>query len=163
MNIGGAEITIGIYEGEHIKLDNHLPTQRHIAVTVSRADLVKAAKKAHALVKAKGMGTTGSALAQWNAEKSLTLAPFYGQEEQAKVRGAKVTASITHGTTDHVQGHTLTLNARFLLDALDTFTGDTVTLHLQAAETASSSRPSCSPTATRSPVTDTGTCSNRPG
>ncbi|WP_246144935.1 hypothetical protein, partial [Actinacidiphila oryziradicis] len=44
LNIGGAEITIGIYEGEHINLDNHQPTQRHAAVTVSRADLVKAGR-----------------------------------------------------------------------------------------------------------------------
>jgi DNA polymerase-3 subunit beta len=106
-----------------------------VARNLAAADTqLRDAKKAHALAKAKGMGTTGSALAQWDAEGSLTLAPFYGQEEQAKVRGAKVTATISHGTTHHVQGHTLTLNARFLLDALDTFTGDTVTLHLQAAD-----------------------------
>jgi hypothetical protein len=53
---------------------------------------VKAARKTHALVKAKGMTTTGSALAAWDAEGWLTLAPYYGEDEQAKVRGTKVTA-----------------------------------------------------------------------
>ncbi len=31
LNIGGAEITTDIYEGEHIKLDNHPPTQYRYA------------------------------------------------------------------------------------------------------------------------------------
>jgi len=129
LTIGTADITIRMYEGDFPPADNYLPTKRHNAVTLGRASIAKAAKKAQALTKAKGI-TAGTACIQWDDEGGVTLAPYYGEEEQAKVRGAKVDAEITDGPPEHVHGRVLAINARFLLDALDAFTGDTVTLHL---------------------------------
>ncbi|MCX4515901.1 hypothetical protein OHA27_37930 [Streptomyces sp. NBC_01619] len=138
--IGTAEITIRRYPDGFPKVESFFPAERHLAVSVSRTAVAKAAKKAHALTKAKGI-TGGSAMAEWDADGGMTLAPYYGCEDQARVKGAKVTAHIAHGSAADLQGRTLTLDAEYLLTALDAFTSDTVTLHLQADSNGQFDRP----------------------
>ncbi|WP_405594126.1 hypothetical protein OG741_01075 [Streptomyces sp. NBC_01410] len=51
------------------------------------------------------------------------------------------TATITHGSADVVRGSILSLNPAFLLDALGTFTGDTITLHIRGMKEGQAAKP----------------------
>lgn len=134
--IGSAELTLRTVSADDFPhLQKLIPTtaDTDTAVTVTRASLIKAGKKAHALLKAKGMAG-GHALFQWDAAAAMTLAPGIGSEEQDKVRGAAVTSSVARGDAAALQGRRMAMNAAFLLVALDAFTSDTVTIHLPRAQ-----------------------------
>ncbi|MEU4095959.1 hypothetical protein [Streptomyces sp. NPDC026673] len=94
--------------------------------------MLSAARKAQALTRARNMDHR-FALIRWDDEGAMTLAPWYA-EEQARVRGAEVTARISDGSAADMTGRALLLTGRFLLNALDAFASQTVTLHLTDAE-----------------------------
>ncbi|MFF3247749.1 hypothetical protein ACFYWY_29420 [Streptomyces sp. NPDC002870] len=47
----------------------------------------------------------------------------------------------THGSADTLQGNLLALNPAFLLDALGTFTGDSITLHIREMKDGQTTKP----------------------
>lgn len=134
LTIGETELTIRSNDSDDFPQWRILmPTERVAAVTADRAGMVKAAKKAAALGKAKG-GNGMAVRLDWHPDGRMTLAPQLGEDEQAKVRGATVPADTTSAEPARLHGRTLALNARYLLEALDAFAGDSVTLHLSAVE-----------------------------
>ncbi|QKV90372.1 hypothetical protein HUT19_41180 [Streptomyces sp. NA02950] len=143
LTMGTTEVTIHCEMRDFLFLNPYFPRESHTALTVNRTAMVNATKKGHALATAKGVAAEYvTVTAQWNADGELTLAPYVGDdEEQARVRGVKVPADITHGRGAHVPGATLTLGTGYLLDALSAFSSDTVTLHLGESENGQFRRP----------------------
>ncbi|WP_406510474.1 hypothetical protein [Streptomyces sp. NBC_00212] len=59
------------------------------------------------------------------------LPPRIGDvDQQARVRGVEVPVVFTYGTAETLKDRPSVFNPPFLLDALDSFTGDSLTLHL---------------------------------
>lgn len=128
--IGSVEIVVHGAGGTFPKPDTLMPTGKSLAVEVDRTAMVRAAKKASALAKAKALGVHVVAVAVQDGR--LTLAPrLETAEARARVRGIGVEARTVSGR-DRLEGVPLTVNGGFLLDALDAFSGDTVTLHLRS-------------------------------
>ncbi|WP_329583369.1 DNA polymerase III subunit beta [Streptomyces sp. NBC_01361] len=141
LSMGDTTITIRPLEGELPKYKSLFPTGRDVSVQADRATLVRGAKKCQALIKAKG--ETGSPVAfAWDDDGTLTLAPRIGTEDDhARTKGMTAPAAITHGSVDTLRGNRLSLNAAFLLDALGTFTGDTITLHIRGMADGQTTKP----------------------
>ena len=126
-SVGPVELTVRSREGDFPKVDTLMPTERPTTVEADRAALAKAAKKAHALAKCKGSEYLGIEFAPGGR---MTLTPTMDDvSEQDKVKGVHVDAHVVAGS-DQFLGKPLGLDGRYLLDALETFTGDSVTLHL---------------------------------
>lgn len=114
LTFGHVGITIRPPEGGLPKFKSLIPTDVHTSVTVDRAILVRAVKKAAALIKAKGL-TNLPGVMQWSESGTMTFAPSLAEPaDQARVRGMEVPATLTHGAP--VSGGYLGLNPSFLLE-----------------------------------------------
>ncbi|MFJ5218790.1 hypothetical protein ACIP98_29230 [Streptomyces sp. NPDC088354] len=139
LTIGATEVTIHATSAAAFPSpDTHMPTERHHAVTIDRASMLRAARKAQALTGTRkaqaGTGGYQFVVIRWDHEGAVTLAPWYGPQEQARVRGGSVTSEVKDGAAADLSGRALLLTGRFLLNALDAFASQTVTLHLATAE-----------------------------
>lgn len=129
LSMGDTTITMRSLEDRLPDLKALFPTECDLSVQIDRAAVVRAAKKCQALIKAKGENGAPVAFA-WHGDK-ISLAPRIGTaDDQARTKGMAIPSVNTHGSADVMRGRTLAFNPAFLLDALGTFTSDTLTLHL---------------------------------
>ncbi|WP_331757217.1 hypothetical protein OH782_42090 (plasmid) [Streptomyces sp. NBC_01544] len=141
LSMGDTTITMRPLEGELPRYKSLFPTECDASVQVDRATLVRAAKKCQALISAKGEKGSPVSFA-WSDDGTLTLAPRIGTaDDQARTKGMTIPATITHGSADTVRGNILSHNPAFLLDALGTFSGDTITLHIRGMEEGQTTKP----------------------
>ncbi|MDH2393649.1 DNA polymerase III subunit beta [Streptomyces sp. HNM0663] len=141
LSMGDTTITMRPLEGSLPKHGSLFPTECDTSVRVDRATVVRAAKKCQALIKAKGENGMPVSFG-WDADGTLTLAPRIGTaDEQARTKGMTIPSTITHGSADTLQGNLLALNPGFLLDALGTFTSNTVTLHIREMKDGLTTKP----------------------
>ncbi|MEV5203241.1 DNA polymerase III subunit beta [Streptomyces sp. NPDC053720] len=130
---GTMTITSRPLDGHFPKHSSLFPTERDMVVAIDRDAAVRATKKCQALAKAKGQTLTPVSL-EWDADAILTAAPLLADPaDQARTKGMTIRSAIEHGV-DTLRGNTLCLNPAFLLDALGTFTSDTITLHLRGVK-----------------------------
>ncbi|ORT54224.1 DNA polymerase III subunit beta [Streptomyces sp. CB03238] len=141
LSIGDTTITMRPLEGSLPKHDSLFPTECDTSVRIDRATVVRAAKKCQALIKAKGENGMPVSFA-WNDDGTLTLAPRIGTaDDQARTKGMTIPSTITYGSADTLRGNLLALNPAFLLDALGTFTSDTITLHIREMKDGLTTKP----------------------
>ncbi|MEU3466224.1 DNA polymerase III subunit beta [Streptomyces sp. NPDC006733] len=140
LTVGNTRITMRPLEGGLPKYTSLFPTKRETSIRVERSTLVRAVKKAAALIKAKGENGAAVTLA-WSEDKVLTLFPRIGEDDRARVKGMEIPTAFTHGTADNVRGSSLSFNPALLLDALGTFPADTLTLHLRPMEDGQGKKP----------------------
>lgn len=127
--IGTVEITVHGSVGTFPHPETLMPTGESLAIQADRGAMVRAAKKVAALAKAKALGVHVVAIGV-QPDGRITLAPqLETARERARVRGIEVDACTVSGD-DTLDGSPLTVNGAFLLDALDAFSEDTVTLHI---------------------------------
>ncbi|MFE5804898.1 hypothetical protein [Streptomyces sp. NPDC056491] len=62
-------------------------------------------------------------------------------EDAARTKGMPIPTAIAYGTGEGLRGGIAAFNPGFLLDALGTFTGDTITLHLGEMKDGQISKP----------------------
>ncbi|MCY0945685.1 DNA polymerase III subunit beta [Streptomyces antarcticus] len=132
-----ATLSLGAVTITMRSLDGSLPTYRKLfpetcdtAIRLDRATTVRATKKCQAILTAKGLKNAPVTFV-WDTDGNLTLAPRLDTaEDKARAKGMPVPTAITHGTGETLHGGVAAFNPSFLLDVLNTFTGDTVTLHL---------------------------------
>ncbi|MFI6658193.1 hypothetical protein ACIBL8_22020 [Streptomyces sp. NPDC050523] len=130
-SLGAATITARSLHGALPPYNKLFPKARKASVRIDRATAVRAAKKCHALIKAKGDRYSPVCFA-WADDGTLTLAPRVGGAgDQARIKGMTIPSEVTHGNMDALRATHLPLNPAFLLDALATFTDDAITLHVQ--------------------------------
>lgn len=112
--------------GEFPNLWGMVPTEAlPLAVRTDREALVRAVRKAYALTKAKGP-KVACVLLEFSPA-GITVSPNLGDEKaQARVRGVVVGGEALEGGSLDAP---LATNGTFLLDALGTFAGPTVTVH----------------------------------
>ncbi|GAA2522850.1 DNA polymerase III subunit beta [Streptomyces longisporus] len=140
-SLGGTTITVRSLHGSLPPHNKLFPKTRKASVRIDRATAVRAVKKCHALIKAKG-DKYSPVCFTWADDGTLTLAPRVGEaSDQARVKGMTIPSEITHGTAEAVQGTRLPLNPAFLLNALATFTDDTITLHVQETTDGQATKP----------------------
>lgn len=126
--IGAVEVTVRGREGDFPRVENIMPTEaRPVTVQADRAAMAKAVRKATALAKAKGDGKSVAVRIEFGPDGRMSVAPKVDDEVQAKVRGVAV-ASTTDG---EAPCEALGFNGAYLLDALGSFAGDMITLHIE--------------------------------
>ncbi|MFE6385286.1 DNA polymerase III subunit beta [Nocardiopsis dassonvillei] len=113
-------------DGEFVTYKDILPTTTPGTVVVDRAELVTQTERAAAVLAAKGH--KNSPVTVTVAAGSVRVSPYLGEGAQ-HVRTRALSAR-TSGASDL----TLGLDHHFFADALNTFTGESVTLHLQAPD-----------------------------
>ncbi|MFE9846653.1 hypothetical protein [Streptomyces goshikiensis] len=100
-----------------------------------------AVKKCQAVLNAKGLKDIPVMFA-WDTDGNLTLAPRLDTAGgEARTKGMSIPTTITHGTGEGLRGGLAAFNPGFLRDALGTFTGDTITLHLGEMKDGQLSKP----------------------
>ncbi|MEU8708586.1 DNA polymerase III subunit beta [Streptomyces sp. NPDC048565] len=134
LSMGDTTITMRPLEGRLPNPTTLFPTECGLSVQVDRATAARAAKKCQALIKAKGEGGAPVSFG-WDTDENFTLAPRLGTtDDQSRTKGMTVPSAIIHGSADVLEDGLLALNPVFLLDALGTFTSDTITLHIRRAD-----------------------------
>lgn len=130
LSLGAVTITMRAIEGSLPKYQTLFPKTYTTAVRIDRATTVRATKKCQAILKAKGRKNVPVVFA-WDAEGNLTLVPhLWTAEDVARAKGMPIPATPAHRVGDALYGVTASFNPAFLMDALDTFDSETVTLHL---------------------------------
>ncbi|WP_406003112.1 hypothetical protein [Streptomyces sp. NBC_00829] len=110
LSMGDTTVTMRPLEGELPKHKSLFPTECDTSVQVDRVALVRAGKKCHALIRAKGENNSPVGFA-WDDEDTLTLAPRIGTaEDQARTKGMTILSTITRGSADDIRGSILSLN-----------------------------------------------------
>ncbi|MFE5484146.1 hypothetical protein [Streptomyces sp. NPDC056527] len=141
LSLGAVTVTMRSLDGSLPKHRTLFPKTCDTSVQLDRATTVRAVKKCQAILTAKGLRSVPVVFA-WDADGNLTLAPRLDTAEgTARTKGMPVPMTITHGTGEGLRGGLAAFNAGFLLDALGTFTGDTVTLHLGEMKDGQISKP----------------------
>jgi len=110
--------------GEFVKYRDHLPTDSEVTVLVDRAELLTQTQRAAAVLSAKGEKAQPVTLTVDTDTVSVT--PYLG-DEAPKARTRAMPATVTGNGA----GMVLALDYRFFTDAVDSFTGDTLALHIQ--------------------------------
>ncbi|MFH8365154.1 hypothetical protein ACH4FV_37020 [Streptomyces anulatus] len=132
LTTGATTITIRQLEGAQIRHSALFPKTTDCSLTLPRTTAQRALKKCHALIKAMGQ-THAPVSLKWAEDGSLTLAPVLGTtEDRARTKGMALASTTTAGTVP--RNRSVSLNPKFLADALTAFDGDTVTLHLRDEE-----------------------------
>ncbi|WP_331734975.1 hypothetical protein OG590_39545 (plasmid) [Streptomyces goshikiensis] len=141
LSLGATTITMRSLDGSLPKYGKLFPETCETSVRLDRATTVRAVKKCQAVLNAKGLKNIPVMFA-WDADGSLTLAPRLDTAEgEARTKGMSIPTTITHGTGEGLRGGVAAFNPGFLLDALGTFTGDTITLHLGEMKDGQISKP----------------------
>ncbi|TDU67972.1 DNA polymerase-3 subunit beta [Streptomyces sp. KS 21] len=139
LSLGAATITMRSLDGSLPKYVNLFPKTSETAVRLDRATTVRATKKCQAILTAKGL-KNAPVVFSWDADGSLTLAPVLA-EDAARAKGMPIPMTVTRGTGENLHGGLAAFNPSFLLDALNTFTSDTITLHLGEMKDGQLSKP----------------------
>ncbi|MCX5078883.1 hypothetical protein OHA84_37340 (plasmid) [Streptomyces sp. NBC_00513] len=128
LSLGAATITIRSMDASFPKYAKLFPETSETAVRLDRATTVRATKKCQAILTAKGL-KNAPVVFSWDAGGNLTLAPVLA-EDAARAKGMPLPMTVTGGIGENLNGGLAAFNPSFLLDTLNAFTGDTVTLHL---------------------------------
>ncbi|MFC9588788.1 hypothetical protein ACFTUC_03100 [Streptomyces sp. NPDC056944] len=89
----------------------------------------------------------------WATDGILTLAPRLDRaKDAARTRGMPIPMTVTNGTGESLYGGFAAFNPAFLMDALSTFTSDTITLHLGEMKDGQISKPGLFTKGLRSPA-----------
>lgn len=141
LSMGDTTITMRPLDGGLPKYKSLFPTECDASVRVDRATLVRAVKKCQALIKAKS--ENGSPVSfVWADDATLTLVPRIGTaEDHARIKGMAIPVTYARGMAAALCGNALSLNPAFLLDALGTFPGDTITLHIREMKDGQTTKP----------------------
>ncbi|MBE2997170.1 DNA polymerase III subunit beta [Nocardiopsis sp. HNM0947] len=110
--------------GEFVKYSDHLPTEAPTTVTVDRAELLTQIQRAAAVLSAKGHKAHPVTLAV--DTNTVSVAPHLGCEAH-QVRTREMPATVTGPGAV-----TIAVNPKFFTDAVESFRGDTLTLHIRA-------------------------------
>ncbi|MEV7581711.1 DNA polymerase III subunit beta [Streptomyces erythrochromogenes] len=141
LSLGAITITMRSLDGSLPKYKSLFPKTRETSVRLDRATTVRAVKKCQAVLNAKGLKNIPVMFA-WDTDGNLTLAPRLDTAEgKARTKGMSIPTTVTHGTGEGLRGGLAAFNPGFLLDALGTFTGDTITLHLGEMKDGQLSKP----------------------
>ncbi|MFG2667560.1 hypothetical protein ACGFY6_25375 [Streptomyces sp. NPDC048387] len=141
LSLGAITITMRSLDGSLPKYGKLFPETCETSVRLDRATTVRALKKAQGVLTAKGLKNSPVMLA-WDTDGNLTLAPRLDTTEgDARTKGMPIPTTITHGTGEGLRGGLAAFNPSFLLDALGTFTSDTITLHLGEMKNGQISKP----------------------
>lgn len=111
--------------GEFMNYRDYLPTDAPTTVTVDRAALLTQIQRASAVLAAKGHKAQPVALTV--DTETLRVAPYLGREA-GQVRTRALPATIT----GHGAGTVIGLRPQFFTDAVESFRGETLTLHIRA-------------------------------
>ncbi|MEU2391836.1 DNA polymerase III subunit beta [Streptomyces sp. NPDC007369] len=131
LSLGAFTITMRSLDGSLPKYGKLFPKSYATAVRLDRATTVRATQKCQATLKAKGLRNVPVMFA-WDADGTVTLAPMMETaEDQARTKGMPIPATLAYGTGSALHGVTASFNPAFLMDALDAFDSETVTLHLE--------------------------------
>ncbi|MFD5350001.1 hypothetical protein ACFWJY_41205 [Streptomyces anulatus] len=129
LTMGTTTVTIRQLEGAQIRHRSLFPTTADTSLTIDRATTLRALKKCHALIKAKGEPASPVSFT-FAADGSLTLAPCTGTTEaRARTKGMAITSTTIAGKTP--QDREVAINPKYLTEAITAFDGDTITLHLR--------------------------------
>ncbi|MEW1637532.1 DNA polymerase III subunit beta [Streptomyces sp. NPDC093801] len=141
LSLGAITITMRSLDGSLPKYGKLFPKACETSVRLDRATTVRAVKKAQGVLAAKGLKNVPVMLA-WDTDGNLTLAPLLDTAEgDARTKGMPIPTTITHGTGEGLRGGRGAFKPSFLLDVLGTFTGDTITLHLDEMKDGQISKP----------------------
>ncbi|MFD0271073.1 hypothetical protein ACFVGY_31575 [Streptomyces sp. NPDC127106] len=141
LSLGAITITMRSLDGSLPKYQSLFPKACETSVRLDRATTVRAVKKAQGVLTAKGLKGVPVMFA-WDTDGNLTVAPRLDTAEgEARTKGMSIPMTITHGTGEGLRGGLAAFNPSFLLDALGTFTGDTITLHLGEMKNGQISKP----------------------
>ncbi|MDH6545085.1 DNA polymerase III subunit beta [Streptomyces sp. SPB4] len=141
LSLGAITITMRSLDGSFPKYGKLFPETCETSVRLDRATTVRAVKKAQGVLTAKGLKNV-PVMFVWDTDGNLTLAPRLDTAEgDARTKGMPIPTTITHGTGEGLRGGLAAFNPSFLLDALGTFTGDTITLHLGEMEKGQLNKP----------------------
>ncbi|MFE4205482.1 hypothetical protein ACFRSX_30885 [Streptomyces goshikiensis] len=141
LSLGAITITMRSLDGSLPKYGKLFPETCETSVRLDRATTVRAVKKAQGVLTAKGLKNV-PVMFVWDTDGNLTLAPRLDTAEgDARTKGMPIPTTITHGTGEGLRGGLAAFNPSFLLDALGTFTGDTITLHLGEMEKGQLNKP----------------------
>ncbi|OKJ46880.1 hypothetical protein AMK27_39515 [Streptomyces sp. CB02009] len=141
LSLGAITITMRSLDGSLPKYKSLFPKACETSVQLDRATTVRAVKKAQGVLTAKGLKGVPVMFA-WDSDGNLTLAPRLDTAEgDARTKGMSIPTTVTRGTGEGLRGGLAAFNPNFLLDALGTFTGDTITLHLSEMKNGHISKP----------------------
>ncbi|MBT2404637.1 MULTISPECIES: DNA polymerase III subunit beta [unclassified Streptomyces] len=141
LSLGAITVTMRSLDGGLPKYKSLFPKTCETSVRLDRATTVRAVKKCQAVLNAKGLKNVPVMFA-WDTDGNLTLTPRLDTAEgEARTKGMSLPTTITHGTGEGLRGGVAAFNPSFLLDALGTFTGDTITLHLGEMKSGQISKP----------------------
>ncbi|MGW2304459.1 DNA polymerase III subunit beta family protein [Streptomyces sp. NPDC001809] len=141
LSLGAITITMRSLDGSLPKYKSLFPKACETSVRLDRLTTVRAVKKCQAVLNAKGLKNIPVMFA-WDTDGALTLAPRLDTAEgEARTKGMSIPTTVTHGTGEGLRGGLAAFNPSFLLDALGTFTGDTITLHLGEMKNGQLSKP----------------------
>ncbi|WP_327389052.1 DNA polymerase III subunit beta [Streptomyces sp. NBC_01207] len=141
LSLGAITITMRSLDGSLPKYGKLFPETCETSVRLDRATTVRAVKKAQGVLTAKGLKNVPVMFVR-DTDGNLTLAPRLDTAEgDARTKGMPIPTTLTHGTGEGLRGGLAAFNPSFLLDALGTFTGDTITLHLGEMEKGQLNKP----------------------
>ncbi|MGO4461784.1 hypothetical protein AB4039_31515 [Streptomyces sp. M-16] len=141
LSLGAITITMRSLDGSLPKYGKLFPEMCETSVRLDRATTVRAVKKAQGVLTAKGLKNV-PVMFVWDTDGNLTLAPRLDTAEgDARTKGMPIPTTITHGSGEGLRGGLAAFNPSFLLDALGTFTGNTITLHLGEMEKGQLNKP----------------------
>ncbi|WP_159026581.1 DNA polymerase III subunit beta [Streptomyces vietnamensis] len=141
LSLGAVTVTMRSLDGGLPKYGKLFPKTCETSVQLDRATTERAVKKCQAVLNAKGLRSV-PVLFAWDIDGNLTLAPRMDTaEDAARTKGMPIPTTITHGTDEGLRGGLAAFNPTFLLDALGTFTSDTITLHLGEMKDGQLSKP----------------------
>lgn len=129
LTTGRIETSVRLLDGRLPRYERLLPRKVAASLAIDRDALVRATKKAAAVLRAKRV-TDGPVTLLWDATGALTLAPEL-PEGRTRVKGVPVPCTLVHGALDDIQHRTLSFRPGYLSDALAAFTGDRIVIHLQ--------------------------------
>lgn len=113
-------------DGEFVRYADHLPNDSEGTVVVDRSELLTQTQRSAAVLAAKMSKHQYTPVSVTVSAGAVRVAPSLDE-------GAKhVRTPALSARTSGIRDITLGLNHQFLTDALESFTGDTVTLHLRA-------------------------------
>ncbi|MEU4358707.1 DNA polymerase III subunit beta [Streptomyces virginiae] len=141
LSLGAVTVTMRSLDGGLPKYQSLFPKTCETSVQLDRATTERAVKKCQAILNAKGLRNVPVQFA-WDDDGNLTLAPRLDTtEDAARTKGMPIPTTITHGTGEGLRGGLAAFNPGFLLDAIGTFTSNTITLHLGEMKDGQISKP----------------------
>ncbi|MEV0449752.1 hypothetical protein [Streptomyces sp. NPDC050600] len=135
LTLGHLTFTTRLIEGRLPRYSKLFPKTAAASLQIDRAALATATKKCAAVLKAKNAGSLTPVSFLWDRHGALTLAPALPEaHDRARLTGIPLPYETVGGDATALHASFQSLRPAFLATALDTFTGDTLTLHFPGAD-----------------------------